>query len=155
MIKIENTWMLEIKEQASQLTLLYFVGLSEAASGGVSQKKLFLKILQYPQKTPVLKCLFKKIDPNYLKETPTQLFSCEYCKRFFWKTFANSCFLTISVVHYYMGRKVQGIDCIMASGFRVQVTVFELESLVLNQVLTCLRKVRRIPLMSQLIFNIG
>ena len=37
------------------------VGLSEAATGRILYKKLFLKILQYPQETPLLESIFKKV----------------------------------------------------------------------------------------------
>ena len=77
------------KEQTPQLTLLYRVGLSEAAIGGFPKKNLFLKISQYPQKTLVLDFFFKKKVAGrpeglqlYYKETPAQVFSCEYCKIF-------------------------------------------------------------------------
>ena len=40
-------------------------------------KKLFLKISQYWQESPVLESLFNK-----LKETPTQVVFCEYCEIF-------------------------------------------------------------------------
>ena len=43
-----------------------------------SIKKLFLKTLQYSQKTPVLKSIFN----NFIKETPAQMFPCHYCKIF-------------------------------------------------------------------------
>ena len=42
-----------------------------------SIKKLFLKISQYWQESPVLESLFNK-----LKETPTQVVFCEYCEIF-------------------------------------------------------------------------
>ena len=45
-----------------------------------------------------------------------------------------------------MDLKAQGLDCMMVSGFRVQVTdlafVFNLASLTLKQVPTCIRKPR-------------
>ena len=37
------------------------VRVPEAATGGVPYKKLFLKILQYPQETPVLDLFFKRL----------------------------------------------------------------------------------------------
>ena len=100
LIKIESTRRSEIKEQAPQLTLLYCVGLSEAAIGGVLKACNFIK-----------------------KRPPTQVFSCKYFKDYlFQKTFANGCFLTVSMVHCYMGLKVQGLTCMMMSGLRVRVT---------------------------------
>ena len=47
---------------------------------------MFLNILQYSQDDPVLEslfnkeCLIKVFIKILLKETPTQVFSCEYCK---------------------------------------------------------------------------
>ena len=97
LIKIEGTRRSEIKEQAPQLTLLYCVGLSEAAIGGVLKACNFIK-----------------------KRPPTQVFFCKYCKDYLLqKTFANGCFLTVSMVHCYMGLKVQGLTCMMMSGLRV------------------------------------
>ena len=61
LIKIESTWRREIKEQASHLTLLYCGRTVRSSHRRCSIKKLFLKILQYPQETPVLEFLFKKV----------------------------------------------------------------------------------------------
>ena len=100
LIKIESTRKSEIKEQAPQLTLLYCSGLLEVAIGGVLKACNFIK-----------------------KRLPTQVFSYKYCKDYlFQKTFANSYFLTVSMVHCYMGLKVQGLTCMMMSDFRVRVT---------------------------------
>ena len=50
------------------------VGLSEAAMGGVLKKKATLKILPYPQETPALESLFKKVAGlkvrNFIKKRP-------------------------------------------------------------------------------------
>ena len=62
LIKTQSTWRREIKKQTHQLTLLFMVGLSDAATFSI--RKLFLKILQYPQETPVLDSIFKKRDPD-------------------------------------------------------------------------------------------
>ena len=48
-------------------------------------KTAILKILQYSQETPVLESLFNKVAgiracSLIKKETPTQVFSCEYCE---------------------------------------------------------------------------
>ena len=48
----------------------------EAAVGRCSSKKVFLKISQYSQKNTCVGVSF------YCKETPAQVFSCEYCKIF-------------------------------------------------------------------------
>ena len=59
LIKIESTWRSEVKEQASQLTLLY-CGEAVRSSHWRCSEGLQL----------------------YLKKPPTQVFSCEYCKMF-------------------------------------------------------------------------
>ena len=60
-IKIESTWRHEIKEQAPQLTLLYHGRTVTSSHPRYCIRKLFLKILQYSQKTPVLESIFKKV----------------------------------------------------------------------------------------------
>ena len=76
----------EIKEQAPQLTLLYGGRTVRSSRRRCCIRKLFLKILQYPQETPMLDSIFQKVaelatllkrDPN-----PTQVFSCEYRKTY-------------------------------------------------------------------------
>ena len=51
-----------------------------------SIKKLFLKISQYCQESPVLGSLFNKVAGlkacNFIEETPTQVVFCEYCEIF-------------------------------------------------------------------------
>ena len=75
-----------MKEQAPQLTLLYRSRTVRSSHRRCCIRKLFLKILQYPQETPVLESLFKNVADlsicNFIKETPTQVCSCEYCKIF-------------------------------------------------------------------------
>ena len=61
LIKIETTWRHEIKEQTPQLTLLYYGKTVRSSQRKCSLRKLFLKILQYPQETPVLESIFKKV----------------------------------------------------------------------------------------------
>ena len=61
LIKIESTWRREIKEQAPQLTLLYRGRTVRSSHRRCCIRKLFLKILQYPQETPVLESIFKKL----------------------------------------------------------------------------------------------
>ena len=64
-IKIESTWRREIKEQTPQLTLLYRGRTIRSSHRRCSRRKLFLKILQYPQETPVLKpATLLENDPN-------------------------------------------------------------------------------------------
>ena len=121
------------------------VGLSEADIGGFLKKNLFLKISQYPQKTLVLDFFLKKVAGRpeglqlYYKETPAQVFSCEYCK----------IFKTNFQKHLWR-----------ASGIRVWVT--GLVFLFLNRHLSswteprlAFKNLRRNPLMSQLKFYIG
>ena len=60
LIKIESTWRYEIKEQAPQLILLYR-GRTVRGSHRRCSIKLFLKTLQYPQKTTVLESIFKRV----------------------------------------------------------------------------------------------
>ena len=65
---------------------------SDATTGCVMLKKMFLKILQNSRKSPVFEPLFNKIAglqtvikkgiQHNLKRSPTQDFSCEYCKTF-------------------------------------------------------------------------
>ena len=52
LIKIESTWRREIKEQAPQLTLLYRGRTVRSSHRRCCIRKLFLKILQYPQEIP-------------------------------------------------------------------------------------------------------
>ena len=61
LIKIGSTWRREIKEQAGQLTLLYRGRTVRSSHLRCSIRKLFLKILQYPQATPVLESIFEKV----------------------------------------------------------------------------------------------
>ena len=59
---------------------------SEAATRGVQQKKCSWKLCKFQRKTSVLKCLFNKVAglglQLYLKETSTQVLSCEICEIF-------------------------------------------------------------------------
>ena len=75
-IKIESTWRREIKKQTPQLTLPYRGRTIRSSHRRCSIRKLFLKILQYPQETPVLE------SATLLKMIPTPVFSCEYCEIF-------------------------------------------------------------------------
>ena len=68
LIKIESTWRLEIKEQLPQLALLCHVRTVRSRHWWYCIRKLFLKILQYPQETPVLGSILKNL------QTPTQVF---------------------------------------------------------------------------------
>ena len=61
LIKIESMWRHEIKEQAPQFTLMYCGRTVRSSHQSSCIRKLFLKILQYPQETPVLESVFKKL----------------------------------------------------------------------------------------------
>ena len=100
-----------------------------------SIKKLFLKIFQYSQENTCVR-------DSLLKVNLTQVFP------------VDNCFLAVSMAHYQTGLKVQGLDYIIASGFRVQVTglVFNCKSTVSRPTF---ENLRRILLMSQLSFYIG
>ena len=58
LIKIESAWKREIKEEAPQLTLLYRGRAVRSSHRRCRIRKLFLKVLQYPQEIPVLESIF-------------------------------------------------------------------------------------------------
>ena len=58
-IKIESTWRRKGKEQALQPTLLYRGRTVRSSHRRCCIRKLFLKILQYPQEITVLESIFK------------------------------------------------------------------------------------------------
>ena len=60
LIKIESTWRREIKEQAPQ-TLLYRGRTVRSSHRRCCIRKVFLKILQYPQETHVWSLFLKKL----------------------------------------------------------------------------------------------
>ena len=60
LIKIDSMWRSESKEQVSKLTLLYRGRTVKSKHWRCSIRKVFLKVLQYPQETPVLESIFKK-----------------------------------------------------------------------------------------------
>ena len=74
LIKIGSTWRREIKEQIPQLTLLYCSRTVRSRHRRCSIGKLFLKISQYPQETPVSESIFKKVADfwasNFIKKRP-------------------------------------------------------------------------------------
>ena len=59
LIKIKSIWMREIKEQAPQLALLCCGRTVRSSYQWCYIRKLFLKILQYPQETPMLGSILK------------------------------------------------------------------------------------------------
>ena len=56
--------------------------LPEAATGCVLLKKLFLTISQYSQKITCVGVFFSKACNFIRKETPAEVFSCDYCEIF-------------------------------------------------------------------------
>ena len=113
-IKIESMWRREIKEQSPQLTLLYRGRTVRSSHWRCCIRKLFLKILQYPQETLVLESIFKNLQTfrpaTLLKRDPTTGVFLWILQNFwyylFWKTSANGCFLIFSIVHPYMDLKI-------------------------------------------------
>ena len=61
LIKIERTWRHEIKKQTPLLILLHRCRTVRSSHRRCSIRKLFLKILKYPQETTVLESVFKKV----------------------------------------------------------------------------------------------
>ena len=61
----QNRKQLEMRNQRistlADFAVATIVGLSEAATRGVVSEKVFIKILQCPQETPVLEFIFKKV----------------------------------------------------------------------------------------------
>ena len=63
--------------------------ITEAATGGVLQKKIFLETSQNSQEKTcaTVSFLIKLQTSNFVKkETPAQVFSCEFCE-IYWNTF--------------------------------------------------------------------
>ena len=86
-IKIEITWRRENKEQAPQLTLLYRGRTVRSGHWRCCIRKLFFKILQYPQETLVLESVFENVADLqiriFIKKRPQhRCFFCEYCSIF-------------------------------------------------------------------------
>ena len=122
LIKIESTWRCNIKEQTSLLTSLYCDRTVKSSYKRCSmKKKLFLNISKYSKEITVLESFFKKV-----KKRRQHRFFCVYCIIFkaiyLERNLRVAAFLTASMVYCYMGRKVQGLDCIIALGFRIQIT---------------------------------
>ena len=87
LIKIKITWKRKYKEPRTG-TPADVTGTVRSSHRRYSIKKLFWKILQYPQETyiSVGVSFYKKLQTfrfaTLLKKTPTQVFSCEYCETF-------------------------------------------------------------------------
>ena len=79
--------------------------ISEAATGGVLRKKVFLKISQNSRKTPVLKSLFNKVVGlacNFTKKRLQHRFSCEFRKIFKNTFFTEQLRATASVIYKFL-----------------------------------------------------
>ena len=130
LIKIESTWRHEFKEQVPQLTLLYRGRTVRNSCRRCCMGKLFLKILQYPQETPALESIFKKIADlwtcNFIKKRPQhRCFPVNIAKTLILpilKNISKRLLFNFLMVHSYMDPKVYGLDCIIASGFRIRVS---------------------------------
>ena len=96
LIKIESTYWCKIKGQDTQTDLLYRGWTVRSRHWRCFIKKAVLKNLEYPQETLMVESLFKKLQTKrlatLLKRHP--------------KTEANGGFLTVSMVHYYIGCKI-------------------------------------------------
>ena len=97
LIKIESTRRREIKEQPPQLALLYCGRTVRSSHRRCCIRKLFLKMLQYPQEAPVLESIFQNLQTfrpaTLLKRDPnTGVFLWilqNVWYYIFWKTSAN------------------------------------------------------------------
>ena len=153
-IKIESTWRREIKEQTPQLTLLLTVRSSHRRC---SIKKLFLKISQYPQETPVLESDFKKVAG--LKES----FPVNIAKFLILPLLKNICAwiyfdcFNDSLLHGSKGLRSRLYDDVRHQGpsHRSSFLVFKSASLVLIRVLACVRKPKTNTFDESISFYIG
>ena len=144
------------------------VGLPEATAGGALWKRLFLKILQYPQETPVLEFLFKKVEGlkacNFIKKMPQHRYIPVNIAKFLrlliskniWDRLLFDCF-NGSLLHGPKGSSSKLYD-----GVRLQGPSHRSSSLFLSRHLSywseswsVFENLERIPLMSQLSFYIG
>ena len=76
---------------------------SEAAVRRCSSKQVLLMLHHIYRKTPVLRSLFKKL---YLKETPAQVFSCEYCGSFKKSFFHGTPTVAASGLYHYLSKLI-------------------------------------------------
>ena len=114
LIKIESTRKRKIKEQAPQLTLLWW-DFQKQPTKVFYKKNLFLKISQYLQETSVLEFLFKKVvglkTCIFIKKKPQhRCFPVNITK-----------FLRLSISENISDRLLLTVSMV-SSGFRVQVT---------------------------------
>ena len=73
--------------------------LSEAALRRCSPKQLLLKLCNIHRKTPALESLFSKL---YQKQTPTRVFSREYCEIFKERFFHRTPSVAASGLYHYL-----------------------------------------------------
>ena len=90
---------------------------------------------------------YSEIEIMWPINSSKDVLSCDSKELFvqrFVKVFCKQPLLIFSMVHSYMDLKVYGLDCMTASGFRVQITglvvLFKLPSLALKHVPTCIQK---------------
>ena len=130
LIKIESTCGREIKEQAPQLTLLYCGRTVRSSHRRCSIKKMFLKISLYPQETSLRESLFKRVAglkacifiKKKLQHRWFPVNISKFLRLSVSKNICNQLPWIVSMVRCYMCLKVQGLNCTMVSGFRIQVT---------------------------------
>ena len=118
---------MEPQNQTPCLTLLHCCRTDTGRQWRCSIKKVVLKNFEYPQETPVLESPFKIVANlmacNLIKKRPQhRCFPVIIAKFSRLPLLKNTCFLTVSMVHCYMSLKIQGLDCMTSSGFRVEVT---------------------------------
>ena len=126
LIKIKSTRRSEIKEQAPELTLLYRGRTVRGSHRRCFIRKLFLKILQYPQETPLLESIFKKVADlstcNFIKKrTQHRCFPVNIEKNLILPILKNICkwllfnFLNGSLLH-----GPEGLISRLSDGVRLQ-----------------------------------
>ena len=158
-----------MRNQTPYLILLYCGRSVRSSHQRCSIKKMFLKISQYPQETPALESLFRKVAGlqacSFMKKRFQHRCSCEYCEIFkttyFEKNLQKAAFLFFQwFTFWYMDLKVQGLDSMTGSGVMVRVTglVFCFLSRHLSswtEYWPAFKNLRQKPLISQLSFSFG
>ena len=148
LIKLESTWRREIKYEARYLTSLHcVVGLSEAAIPEVFYKKTVLKKFTISTGNTCVRVLFKK-------QTPKQVFSCEYCQIFL-TLLISEIICERLLFDFYNGsllHRTKGSRSRLYDGLRLQGLTHRSSFLFLS---LCEPSPFRIPLMNQLSFYIG
>ena len=160
-IEIKSTWRRKFKEQTPQLTLLYCSGTVRNSHQRCNIKKAVLRNVaistgntfarvSFGKVAGLKACIFVK---KKLQHRCFPVNIAKFLRLPISKNICDQLLLTVSMVHYYMGIKVQGLNCMVESGIWVQVTglvfVFRSTSQPVfgNQ--------QQIPLISHLSFYIG